>query len=230
MDFQMTMTKSNRLQPTPVGALRFVENLVGVRTSFYLGWLSRNVSQLSPVMDENPPRTWEETCAEVMKRANSLDRVIARRLLRKPAKKHISTCYIGQHVKQRDYVLLQFRESERFASTMVGPVIHISNKEMAERGLAIVLHHLRDGPAPVCQPICFADAETKKEMLKLKREHVLVDFELLESDQFELKVIPLHRGHGWRFEAIADEVRTFPLPKTNGEFLKLLGEALETAV
>lgn len=112
---------------------------------------------------------------------------------------------------------------------MVGPVIHISEAAMTQRGLETVLRHLRDGPAPDCTPFSFKDPTTKKEMLKLKREHCLVDIELLESDRPEMKIFPLHAGHGFAFDKHAEEARMFPLPETNDEFMKTLGEALEVA-
>jgi hypothetical protein len=145
--------------------------------------------------------------------------------MHKTAKRRfIGQCYIGQHARKSDYVLLQFRDS-----VMVSPTVHISKEEMSQRGLPSVIRYLRDGPASECTPISFKDPATKKDMLKLKREHALVSVELSESDLCEMKLIPLHAGHGWAFDAHADEVRTLPLPGTNDGFLKILGEALEVA-
>ncbi len=145
-------------------------------------------------------------------------------MLTKVTRRFIGQCYIGQHARKRDYVLLQFKDN-----VMVGPVIHIPEAAMTQHGLETVLRHLRDGPARDCTPFSFQDPTTKKEMLKLKREHCLVVVVLLESDQPEMKMIPLHAGHGFAFDSHADEVCVFPLPKTNDEFVNTLGEALEVA-
>jgi hypothetical protein len=139
--------------------------------------------------------------------------------------RHIGHCLIGKHVKKPDYVLLRFRDI-----TMVAPKIIIQKDEMEERGLFTILQHLHDGPPSDCVPFSFKDPTTRKEMLKLKREHLLVTVELFESDGCEMmKIIPMHSKHGFSFDTFAEEVRIFPSPKKNGEFIGLLAEALEVA-
>jgi hypothetical protein len=136
----------------------------------------------------------------------------------------IGKCNIGQHARKGEYVLLQFR-----GTIMVGPAVQIAKDEMADRGLATVLRYLRDGPPPDSTPFCFHDLATKRTMLKLKREHVLVSVALWQGDNSEMEFIPLHARRGWSFEMHADEVRKFLLPAGNDEFLKELGVALEAA-
>jgi hypothetical protein len=79
--------------------------------------------------------------------------------------------------------------------------------------------------------LSFLDEATKKEMLKLKRKHVLVSITLLlpRDGVEQMKMIPFHGRRGFNFDARAEEVRVFPLPKTNDEFLKNLNEALDIA-
>jgi hypothetical protein len=136
----------------------------------------------------------------------------------------IGKCNIGQHARTGEYVLLQFRDT-----IMVGPTVQIPRAEMAETGLATVLRYLRDGPAPHYTPFCLHDLATKRTMLRLKREHVLVTVALWEGDKSEMEFIPLHGKRGWSFEMHADEVRKFLLPASKDEFLKELGAALEAA-
>jgi len=70
-----------------------------------------------------------------------------------------------------------------------------------------------------------------KDLLKLKRTHPLVSVELLRTKDGgeEIKIEPLHAGHGWKFDSEQEEIRTFPAPMTNESFLKALDEALEIA-
>lgn len=140
-------------------------------------------------------------------------------------------CYIGQHVKKAGYVLLQFAsDGGAYPSfSMVGPVVSILNEVMENDGLPTVLRYLRNPPAPESKRLCFHEGATKKEMSKIKRDHVLVSVELLKNDIEEMKLIPLHGGRGWQFDAQAEEVRVFPLPTSNAEFMQRLKEALELA-
>jgi hypothetical protein len=145
--------------------------------------------------------------------------------------KTLGLCYIGQHVKKVGFVLLQFAsDGGAYPSlSMVGPVVSISNEVMENDGLAAVLHYLRNPPAPDSKRLCFHEEATKKEMSKIKRNHVLVSVELLKGESEEMKLIPLHAGRGWQFDARAEEVRVFPLPASNTGFMKHLNEALEMA-
>jgi len=112
---------------------------------------------------------------------------------------------------------------------MVRPIVSIPKVQMTQSGLETVLDQLRHGPGSGCVPIIFKDAATKKEMFKLKREHALVWLALLETDQLEMRMIPLHAKRGFAFDMDSDEVRTFGLPKSNVEFMGLLADALEIA-
>lgn len=145
--------------------------------------------------------------------------------------KAVGLCYIGQDVKKSGYVLLQFAsDGGAYPSfSMVGPVVSILNEVMENDGLPTVLRYLCNSPGPESKTLCFHEEATKKEMSKIKRNHVLVSVELLKGDAEEMKMIPLHAGRGWQFDVRAEEVRMFPLPKSNDEFMRHLNEALELA-
>ncbi|HXC98316.1 MAG TPA: hypothetical protein VN048_03170 [Verrucomicrobiae bacterium] len=146
-------------------------------------------------------------------------------------KRVLGICYVGRHIKDRGFVILQFKSSggQYPSFSMVGPVVFISNEDMYERGLSIVLQHSRNALFSTAENLCFSEEKTKKEMFKLKHNHVLVSVEILGSDIEEMKIIPLHFGRGWRTDRDAEEVQTFPVPITNNEFLGLLNVAFETA-
>jgi hypothetical protein len=147
--------------------------------------------------------------------------------------KCLGVCYIGQHIKKTGYVLLRFaiEKAKGWHVQVEPPFIPISNEEMKTRGLSLMLAHLHNIPdSNSCKQLSYFDEVTKKVMSKLKRNHVLVSVELLLNDYEELKMIPLHAGHGLgRFDTRAEEVRIFPLPMTNETFIAHLTEALEIA-
>jgi hypothetical protein len=146
-------------------------------------------------------------------------------------KRVLGMCYVGRHIKDRGFVILQFKSSaeEYPLFSMVGPVVFISNEDMYEHGLSIVLQHSRNALFSTAEKLCFFEEKTKKEMSKLKRNHVLVSVKILGSDIEQMKITPLHVGRGWRTDVHAEEVQTFPVPKTNNEFLGQMNEAFETA-
>jgi hypothetical protein len=140
------------------------------------------------------------------------------------------TCYVGRHVNGARFVLLKFAFDEGLGvHFLIGPIVPILNQEMEKDGLSIVLNQLRN--IPILDPKQLSDAEQipDKDLLKLKRNHVLVSVELLKSDIEEMKMIPLHAGRGSRFDAQAEEVQLFPLPTSNCEFMQHLKEALDIA-
>jgi len=101
---------------------------------------------------------------------------------------------------------------------------------MVERGLFTVLQHLRDGPSSDCTEYSFKDPATKKVMYKFQREHLLVTVELFESDGREtMRLIPMHAKRGFSFDKFVEEVRTFPVPEKNDDFMNTLREALDVA-
>jgi hypothetical protein len=141
----------------------------------------------------------------------------------------LGVCEIGQHIKKTGYVLLRYAyERTRGWHVQIEPLFtSISNEEMAQHGLSAVLDLLRNTPdSDSCKAVSYFDETTKKQISRLKRNHVFVNLELLRSDREEMKMIPLHGG---RSERRAEEVRVFPLPTTNEEFMKPLAEALEVA-
>ena len=143
---------------------------------------------------------------------------------------HLGTCYVGRHVNGDRFVLLMFAFDRGLGvHFLIGPIVPIPNQEMQNNGFSVVLSHLRN--IPILDPKKLSDVEKipDKDLSKLKRNHVLVSVELLKSDIEEMKMIPLHAGRGWQFDARAEEVRLFPLPTSNAEFIQHLSEALNTA-
>ena len=138
-------------------------------------------------------------------------------------------CYLGQHVSEGGYVLLPFASNH-----LVEPVSSISQGEMDSNGVSIVLNSLRNPPMGA-KVMSFSDAETKKRMLKLKRDHVLINLCLLRtaspasSVTEELEFFPLHGKPGFSFETRAEDRRLVPLPITNEQFLEHLRVAFEVA-
>jgi hypothetical protein len=145
-------------------------------------------------------------------------------------KKVLGICYIGRHVKSDDFILLRFAvEKFRGIHFLIGPVTSISNQQMKMDGLSAVINQLRTTPVLSPKELSAEQQVSDKELLKLKQKHSLASIELLEQDIEEIKMIPLHAGRGWRFDAHAEEVRTFSLPISNDEFMNHLTEALEMA-
>jgi len=112
---------------------------------------------------------------------------------------------------------------------MVEPIIEISEKEMASDGATKVLGYLQDPPSPSSKPFSGSDPETKKKLLKLKREYALIAISLMHEWGDELKITPLHFGRGWSFEISSGEIRRIELPIDNEQFLEQLRDAFEVA-
>ena len=72
-------------------------------------------------------------------------------------------------------------------------------------------------------------------MLKLKRDHVLINLTLLRTASSassvteELEFFPLHGKNGFNFETRAEDRCLAPLPITNAQFLKHLRVAFDVA-
>jgi hypothetical protein len=84
--------------------------------------------------------------------------------------------------------------------------------------------------------VCMVDKATKKLMLKLKKNHLLISIGLSKildsnlSDIYEeVEIIPLHAEHGWQFGRRSEEIRKYRLPIANSTFVTYLSEALEMA-
>jgi len=142
--------------------------------------------------------------------------------------KTIGICYLGQHVKTGDFVLLQFAR-DHLAFVMIGPAVLIPQQKIEVEGLAMVLSYLRNTAKVDSKIISESQKIPKEEFLKLKRNHLLVELALLHDTSEIMKVIPLHGKHGLRFDMNEDEIRKVPLPRTNEEFISNLREALEIA-
>jgi hypothetical protein len=137
-------------------------------------------------------------------------------------------CYLGHHVSKGGYVLLPF-----VSSRMVEPFSSISEAEMGVGGLSIVLEHLRNPPRDA-KTVSMFDEETKKRLLKIKKDHVLISLCLWRTVIFgsvmeKLDIVPLHATRGWGFENHKDEQRMDSLPITNDQFLEHLRIAFDIA-
>lgn len=139
-------------------------------------------------------------------------------------KTFLGLCDLGQHVNKTGYVLLQYA-----SGVLVEPIIPISNQEMDSSGISMVLDYIRHPPGPDSKQMNYFDEATKKKQLKIKRDFTLITLSLELGEGEELKVAPLHAGHGWSFDCRADEIRIFPLPMTNEKFLEVLRDAFEVA-
>ena len=138
-------------------------------------------------------------------------------------------CYLGRNVSKSGYVYLRFVPRSGGGAKLVRPVVLISEEEMKRGGLSRVLNLLRSGAGPECEPVSFLNHAHKAEMLKLKREHELILLRVLQGDTSEMKIIPLHARRGWQFDRFTNEVRVYPLPKSNEDFVRILTEAFEIA-
>ncbi len=145
-------------------------------------------------------------------------------------KKVVGRCYVGQHHTKGDYIIMRFaHNASGGADFMYGPVVRVSATEMAQAGLGIVLSHICRPPSLNPRALLPSQEIPQREALKLKREHPLVAVYLKEGENLEIKLCPLHAGHGWRFDARPEEFRTLPLPVSNDDFMRFLAEALEIA-
>jgi hypothetical protein len=143
---------------------------------------------------------------------------------------HLGTCYVGRHTKENRFLLLKFARDQKLGiHFLIGPIVSISGSEMERDGLSVVLNHLRNIPVLDSKRLSDTEQIPEKELSKVKRNHVLASVELLKSDVDEMKMIPLHAGRGWQFDRYVEEVRLFPLPASNAEFMQRLNEALELA-
>src|SRR5690242_5057684 len=102
---------------------------------------------------------------------------------------------------------------------MVEPISSISEAEMGVAGLSVVLEHLRNPPRDA-RTVTMFNEETKKRLLKIKKDNVLIHLCLWRTVIFgsvieKLDIVPLHATRGWRFDTHADEKRQISLPITN---------------
>lgn len=140
-------------------------------------------------------------------------------------KELLGTCQLGRHATKGGYLLLRYP-----AGVLTGPIIRVSQEEMQSNGISIVLDHLRHPPRATAKKMSHFDEATKKMMLKIKRDFVLVTMSIIEDcGQQELKIIPLHAGRGWSFETRVEEIVRAQLPIANEQFLRVIGEAFEIA-
>jgi len=139
-------------------------------------------------------------------------------------------CYIGRHIKMTGFVVLTFElDADVGVYFMTGPVNAVSNQEIEDSGLSITLSKLRNTAVSRLKELTAERKISEKDLAKIKQKYVLVSVELLKSNIEEMKMIPLHAGRGWQFDVLGEEVRLFPLPASNDEFMQRLNEALELA-
>ena len=147
-------------------------------------------------------------------------------------KKLAGLCYIGVNPEKTNYVLLRFAEdSSKGWSFIYGPIVEIAVSEMAKDGLCLVVGHLRNRPSLNPETLSSSEKVPSEHLLRLKRTHPLVHVELLRlvDGREEIKIMPLHAGRGWKFEAEPEEIRIYQLPMKNDDFLAALDESFEVA-
>src|SRR5882724_13478128 len=98
-------------------------------------------------------------------------------------KRAIGCCDLGEQVRNKGYVLLQYgRDSNSGSFCGLGPILHIPAKEMKETGLALVLDKLRHCPEIDPLKLPSANKVANQELLKIKRNHLIVAITLFEGD------------------------------------------------
>jgi len=148
--------------------------------------------------------------------------------MNKSVTKVLGVCCVGRHVNGRDYVLLKFvRDLWSGAHVGIGPIVNLTNDEWEKKGFSLVVRSMK--VKPIADARTLPKDVTLKELLKIKRKHTLVRIYYQKKAGLELEIIPLHSGHGWRFDIFTEEVRTVALPVKNKQFLKILSDAFEDA-
>lgn len=123
----------------------------------------------------------------------------------------------------------------QFASNyLVEPIITLTEEKMNSNGVSAVLDYIRNPPIDAKRMSLF-DEKTKKSLLKLKRDHLLISLTLFQlpglssAMPLELQFFPMHGKRGWNFERHGDEKRLIPLPIANEQFLEMLRTAFDVA-
>jgi hypothetical protein len=99
---------------------------------------------------------------------------------------------------------------------------------MRQSALNIVMRFLRHEPEPEARSASFFEPDIREQMLRLKREYLLVDVEL-SAERCPLKLMPFHPGRGWRFDVEPSEIKRFRLPVKSKVFSQALEDCFEAA-
>jgi hypothetical protein len=137
-------------------------------------------------------------------------------------------CYLGQHVKTGDYILLQFGR-DKLLHILVAPIIPVPLDKMEADGISLILSYLRSPIEVKRGELTPSQKIPKEELLKTKRKHLLIEIGLEKDDSEMIQFVPLHGGHGFRFDVNKDEMKLFPLPMANAKFMEYLKTAFEIA-
>jgi hypothetical protein len=142
----------------------------------------------------------------------------------------VGLCYVGRHINKQKFVLLKFAVDElRGFRVLVGPIVTVPDHEMKAAGISKVMSLLRETPVVRSNELLTEKRQAAAKLSKLKSNHELVEVQLLENRGEKLMILPLHAARGLRFGRSPDEIREFPLPISNDEFMARLSEAFEIA-
>jgi hypothetical protein len=143
----------------------------------------------------------------------------------------LGACQLARHVINGSYILLRYSFNEQNGfDVLVEPFIEIDKETFQQRGYAVVLGSLHSPVGLNFKEVSYFDNHTKRKLLELKRKHLLLYISLSAGDQGEeMKIIPEHGQHGWRFTRFPDEIRTYRLPITQASFIEAIGQAFGIA-
>lgn len=141
----------------------------------------------------------------------------------------IGICYLGQHVKNGGYILLQFGR-DKLLFLLIAPAVTIPREKFEADGISFVLSHLGNPVNVKRGELHQSQKIPNEELLKIKRNHLLAEVSLMKDDVVEkLRIVPLHGRRGFQFDINSDEVKLLPLPMANGEFISYLKTTFEIA-